>query len=365
MNTRDIIRLVVVLAAMLFTLARAQTYSVLREFSGSDGQGPVGPLVLSGNSLYGTTYLGGISNYGTIFVLRTDGASHSVLKHFEGPSHAHGAIPSGNLILLGNALFGTAEAGGSYGIGTVFKIGTNGSGFTVVYPFGFSDPYSARPRAGLVAIGSTLFGTTYGKQTPVSYGTVFRVHTNGSSFLAPIRFDPQMFPGDGKNPYTGLTASGTNLFGTTYAGGTSGYGTIFRMGTNGPFAYIKHFTGSDGANPRTPLLISGSALFGATMYGGSSALGTLFKVNTNGTGFTVLKHFAGGDGALPLGSLMLAGKYLYGTTYSGGSSDMGMYFQNPHQRLRVCGHQGIRRAGRRKPGRWSGAVRCRGLRNGV
>jgi uncharacterized repeat protein (TIGR03803 family) len=327
MNTRRIIRLVGVLAAMLFTIARAQTYSVLRQFSGSDGQGPVGPLVLSGNSLYGTTYLGGNSNYGTIFTLRTDGASHSVLKHFEGPLHSHGAIPSGNLIFLGNALFGTAEAGGAYGIGTVFRIGTNGSGYTVLYSFGSSDTYSARPRAGLVAIGNTLFGTTYGKQTPVGYGTVFRVSTNGGSFSAPIRFDPQTYPGDGKNPHTGLAASGTNLFGTTYAGGTSGYGTIFRMGTNGPFSYIKHFAGSDGANPRTPLLISGSALFGATMYGGSSALGTLFKLNTNGTGFTVLKHFAGGDGALPLGSLMLAGNYLYGTTYSGGSSDLGTIFR--------------------------------------
>jgi uncharacterized repeat protein (TIGR03803 family) len=36
---------------------------------GADGNGPWGGLVVAGDSLYGTTYLGGASGYGTIFNL--------------------------------------------------------------------------------------------------------------------------------------------------------------------------------------------------------------------------------------------------------------------------------------------------------
>lgn len=326
MNNRSLFRWIAFLAVTLLTKAHAQSYSVVKEFNGSDGQGPVGPLVLSENTLYGTTYIGGSSNYGTVFTLKTDGTGFSVLRNFLNPTHANGAIPSGNLILSGNTLFGTTEAGGQ-GLGTVFRMNTNGTAFSVIHPFGAGDPNSARPRGGVVMVGTTLFGTTYGKATPGGYGTIFRVNTNGNNFLAMLAFSPIVFPGDGSNPYTGLTAAGTNLYGTTYSGGNSGNGTIFRMGTNGGFSYLKHFTGSDGANPRTPLLLAGNTLFGMTWNGGTSSLGTIYKLNTNGTGFAVLKHFSGSDGSSPLGSLLLISNYLYGTTYSGGAFGLGTLFR--------------------------------------
>jgi uncharacterized repeat protein (TIGR03803 family) len=328
MNTRNFLRLTGLLSLMVFAIAHAQTYSVLMEFSGGNGQGPTGPLVLSGSSLYGTTYLGGNSNWGTIFTMTTNGSGFTVLRHFVGPTHTNGATPTGNLILSGNTLFGTTESGGQYTFGTVFRMSTNGSGYSVMHPFGIGNENSVRPRSGLLLLGTNVFGTTYGKPTPTGYGTVFRVSTNGSGFLALMDFNLMALPGDGRNPWTGLTVSGTNLFGTTYGGGTSGNGTIFRMGTNGAgFTNIKQFAGSDGANPRTPLLISGGTLYGMTMNGGSAGSGTIFKLSTNGTGFTTLKDFSGGDGANPLGNLLLAGHYLYGTTYAGGSFGLGTLFR--------------------------------------
>jgi len=324
-----ILTLAVVLNGLTFSNATAATYSVLREFSGSDGQGPSGPLVLAGSSLYGTTYLGGNSNWGTIFTLRTNGTAFSLLRHFEGPTHINGAIPSGNLIQSGNTLFGTTEAGGQFSVGTVFRINTNGSSYSVIRPFGAGNENSVRPRGGLVLLGTNLFGTTYGKTTPTGFGTVFRVATNGSAFLALMDFYSFASPGDGRNPWTGLTLSGTNLYGTTHGGGTSGNGTIFRMGTNGTgFSNIKHFSGSDGANPRTPVLISGNTLYGMTINGGVAGLGTIFKLSSNGTGYTELKDFPGGsNGANPIGNLLLTGNYLYGVTYAGGSFDVGTIFR--------------------------------------
>src|ERR1035437_10288545 len=60
-----------------------------------------------------------------------------------------GANPFAGLILSGNTLYGTAQYGGSSGQGTVFKVNTNGTGFTNLYSFtGGSD--GSTPYAGLI-----------------------------------------------------------------------------------------------------------------------------------------------------------------------------------------------------------------------
>ena len=67
-------------------------YTVLRAFSdtGSDGQNPVGLMEGSDGALYGTTSPGGIPNpspysrsgLGTVFKLNKDGSGYSVLRAF-------------------------------------------------------------------------------------------------------------------------------------------------------------------------------------------------------------------------------------------------------------------------------------------
>ena len=53
--------LLLLLLVMRFAMAPgwAQTYSVLHSFTGDDGSEPNGPLILSGDTLYGSTFLGG------------------------------------------------------------------------------------------------------------------------------------------------------------------------------------------------------------------------------------------------------------------------------------------------------------------
>src|SRR5689334_4630259 len=46
-----------------------------------------------------------------------------------------GADPSSALILSGNTLYGTAYAGGIFGAGTVFGLNTNGQDFVALYSF--------------------------------------------------------------------------------------------------------------------------------------------------------------------------------------------------------------------------------------
>jgi uncharacterized repeat protein (TIGR03803 family) len=94
----------------------------------SDGAIPYGGLVLSGNTLYGTAANGGASGSGTVFALNTDGTGFTNLYSFAAPSdgsssatNRDGANPTGQLILSGNALYGTTRAGGPFGKGTVFR----------------------------------------------------------------------------------------------------------------------------------------------------------------------------------------------------------------------------------------------------
>jgi uncharacterized repeat protein (TIGR03803 family) len=185
----------------------------------SDGAGPNG-LVLSGNTLYGTAgFIGGTSGpngSGTVFAVNTDGTGFTVLHTFTAVSgyglsgtNSDGASPVAGLVLSGNTLYGTAYLGGSSGNGTVFAVKTDGTGFTTLYSFtGGSD--GGNPTAGLILSGNTLYGTAGGGSS--GNGTVFAVKTDGTGFTTLYSFTGGS---DGANPDASLILSGNTLYGTT------------------------------------------------------------------------------------------------------------------------------------------------------
>src|SRR5438105_2552593 len=78
--------------------ATAQSFTTLHSFTGgSDGGRPYAGLIFSGNTLYGTTYFGGISDKGTVFAVNTDGTGFTILHNFNGSSDGWG--PFAGLIL--------------------------------------------------------------------------------------------------------------------------------------------------------------------------------------------------------------------------------------------------------------------------
>jgi uncharacterized repeat protein (TIGR03803 family) len=97
----------------------------------SDGAYPYAGLILSGNTLYGATDTGGTNGTGTVFALNTNGTGFTTLYSFTAVSgstdypssgtNSDGALLHG-LILSGSTLYGTANAGGSAGAGTVFSL---------------------------------------------------------------------------------------------------------------------------------------------------------------------------------------------------------------------------------------------------
>src|SRR5205823_3620738 len=97
---------------------------IVPPFGNYDGALPlVGALVLDGNTLYGTAEAGGTFGGGTVFAVNIDGTDFRPLHSFAGGA-SDGAVPLAGLISSGNALYGTTESGGTSGKGTVFKIYT-------------------------------------------------------------------------------------------------------------------------------------------------------------------------------------------------------------------------------------------------
>jgi uncharacterized repeat protein (TIGR03803 family) len=343
----NFITLLLVLAVVP-TLAHAQTFKVLHTFHGKDGSFPTGALVRdSEGNLYGTTSgggSGGCGKYGcgTVFKMNSLGKEFW-LYSFKG---ANEIDPSAGLFrdASGN-LYGTTEFGGKItktcgglqvgGCGTVFKVDKTGNG-TVLYKFkGTPDGYF--PAALLVEdVAGNLYGTTSSGGAH-GLGAVFEREKSGKETVL------YSFSGgsDGCFPEAGviLDAAG-NLYGVTHQGGVafcnSGYGVVFKLDITGKETVLHSFAGypSDGANPASVLLLdSGGNLYGTTQNGGSSGVcdggcGTVFELSPQNGNWseTVLYSFCSlencSDGEEPgTGPLARnASGDLYGTTTFGGTS---------------------------------------------
>jgi uncharacterized repeat protein (TIGR03803 family) len=202
-------------------------------YTNSDGAQPVAGLTLSSNILYGATTIGGIYGGGTIFAINTDGTGFTNIYNFTATSQPNysgtnydGVEPCGTLVLSGNTLYGTAQYGGSMGLGTVFKVNADGTGFTTLHNFADGTD-GAYPYAGMILSGNTLYGTTV-QHSGVNqgYGSVFAINTDGTGYASLASFN--IFGSDGGSLSAGVVLSGDTLYGTTTVLG-DGYGTVFAL----------------------------------------------------------------------------------------------------------------------------------------
>jgi uncharacterized repeat protein (TIGR03803 family) len=141
-----------------------------------------------------------------VFKINPDGSGYTVLENFD---DTDGAQPGAGLMLSGRVLYGVTVNGGSWGVGTLFKVDTNGTGYSVLKNFTGS-PQRSNPYAALTLSGSVLYGTTF-EGGRLGYGTLFKVNTDGSGYTLLKDFAHQ----DGERPYATLTLSSGVLFGTT------------------------------------------------------------------------------------------------------------------------------------------------------
>lgn len=340
-------------------IIRAQSFVTLHGFSQLDGgtnpdRAVPGRLILPSNVLYGTSSAGGRAGNGCLFKLNLDGNGFTNFYDFSAaaldPSvsppvatNADGAGPD-EMVLVEGTLYGTASYGGAYGLGTVFKVGTNGTGFTPLHSFaGFNVLIDGAAPNDLTLVGGRLYGTTVSGVD----GTVFSINPNGTQYTNLFTFTGA---GDGAWP-NGVTPVDNVLYGTAGGGGSGIYngGTVFSINLDGSgFTPFYSFTNATGDSPQAGLIASGDTLYGTTSVGGNigdndAGWGTIFAIKTNGTGYVVLhafsppsgligldkyfwSHCTNSDGAVPAAPLVLNGSTLYGTTYTGGNAGNGTIF---------------------------------------
>jgi uncharacterized repeat protein (TIGR03803 family) len=246
-----------------------------------------------------------------------------------------GANSAAGLIQSGDTLYDTAQVGGSSGQGTVFAVHTDGTSFTTLCNF----PYlpGGLPVGSLVLSGNRLYGTAFGDlfTDDGAFGQVFALNTDGTRFTTLFSF----LGSSDSYPVGGVTLAGGDLYGTTVGIlRPHAFGSVFKLNTDmASFATLHTFTSlpppftnSDGANPMGGLTLSSNTLFGRTVSGGGFGVGTVFKLNSDGTGFTNLHSFTdygGGAGPVPQAGLILSGTTLYGATEFGGTWNNGTVFR--------------------------------------
>jgi uncharacterized repeat protein (TIGR03803 family) len=284
--------------------------------TGGDGDYPNGTLV-EGNdhALYGTTLGGGSNDVGTAFKFNLDGGHYTVLHNFAGSE----GTPSGGLVRGSDGTFyGTTRNGGSNHVGTVFKFSQDGSGYAVLLNFSSTNG-EISPSPLVQGSDGALYGTTWGGGItccPLPYsqegmGTVFKLNTDGSGYRVLHEF--RGMPADGANPGAGLVeASDGRLYGTTPGGGAEGAGALFTLNKDGGGYRILHdFSWTNQYSPHAALVEgSDGALYGTTAHGREA----VFKVNKDGSGYLVLASLNGSDYLAPSGLIVGADGVFYGTT---------------------------------------------------
>jgi uncharacterized repeat protein (TIGR03803 family) len=311
-------------------------YTLVRSFLGgaNDGRNPFGTLALSGGVFYGMTEFSGTGGDGTIFKMNADGTSFGIVHSFQGGA-ADGNSPVGSPVVSGGVVYGMTSQGGTANLGVVYRMNADGTGFQIIHSFtggaadGSGPSFSAPVVSGGVIYGMTANGGTAG------LGVIFRMNTDGTGFTVLHSFAAT---GDGYDPAGGLTLVGNTLYGMTNQGGTHGIGTIFKINTDGTGYGLTHsFAGSsgspsDGAQPVGTLFYDGARLLGSTPRGGAfgvgsnNALGVLFGVDPDGSNYQVLHSFDGGiNGGGPADVIEFNGA-LYGMTGAGGTANDGVIY---------------------------------------
>ncbi len=227
--------------------------------------------------------------------------------------------------------------GNLYGttLATVFKVDTNGL-CTTLASFPTNTYPSAYASALTLGNDGNFYGTTgWGGYTNATYqygmGTVFKVTTNG--ILTTLT---EFAITNGASPSAALTLGNDgNFYGTTGEGGYTnlnyysdpGFGTVFKVTTNGVLTTLAKFANTNGSYPFGLTLGNDGNFYGTTAMGGTNDVtyggdGTVFKVTTNGV-LTSLFSFAYTNGKFPNGLTLGNDGYFYGTTEDGGTGGPG------------------------------------------
>lgn len=267
---------------------------------------------------------------GTLFTIRPDGGDYQVLLELEGAPNAS-ALPHSPPALApdGRTLYGMTSSGGAHDSGTLYAIGTDGTGYRLLHSF---EARTGDQPHGVVAFDSRgrLLGMTRKDGTPASgkgAGVIFRFDLERSTYEVLHTFVQGDRANGDTNDHGVLRLADGVAYATTELGGAALQGTLFSIREDGSDFRILHSFGAsagDGEQPYGSLLLLDGWLYGTTTKGGANGDGTLFRYRVAGGAYEVLASFdRKTTGAFPEDNLVADadGRTLFGLTQAGGAND--------------------------------------------
>ena len=256
----------------------------------------------SDGDFYGTTYLGGVGNAGTVFRMTPEGALTTLVEFGRNPNK--GSYPQAALVEGSDGdFYGTTEGGALFDAGTVFKITPEGA-LTTLVEFGRNSNIGKSPQAALVeGSDGNFYGTTaFGGAS--DNGTVFRM-TPAGVLTTLVEFTGIVGDNKGAKPLGALVVgSDGSFYGTTEVGGAGDKGTVFTMTPEEALTTLFEFGGSEtednGSHPQTAMVQLDGDFYGTTRYGGADDNGTVFTMTPAGVVTTFYEFRSGGSPVGPL-----------------------------------------------------------------
>lgn len=265
----------------IFRMTRAGALTVLYNFTGgNDGKNPYAPPVEgTDGKYYGTTSAGGTDGFGTVYAEASTGGLPTSLVQFTGTD---GDKPVGPLVqasdgnFYGTTTLGNNNCGFDNICATVFKVTPNGT-FTQLHSFPFNSFHNFIFANGLaLGLDGNLYGTVV--ESGTANGELFRITTKGV-FTDLYDF---MAGNDGASPYAGLvTGTDGRLYGVALTDGADGFGTVFNVTSVPKFTLVAPMSGTNGASPSVTMIQhTNGFLYGDANAGGAvTNTGTFFRVS--------------------------------------------------------------------------------------
>ena len=310
-----------------------------------------------GNVIYGMASYGGKNGDGTLFKITTSGQftvlyTFSALN--ANGNNPDGAYPLRAIVAGSDGrLFGTTRLGGpntclfTHGCGVAWEIDNKGK-FSVIHAFTADEGHAA---SMLLATDGALYGCAVWPATslppgPLPSGIVYRMGTSGQNFQVLYSFSQTNSSGenmDGADCYEPLVEPRPGVFyGVAFHGGTNANGVVFRysLAHPGSVEVVHDFSAMnsagqnwDGAGPGGRLALGPfGTLYSNTESGGANGNGVIYRVGED-CHFEVLHTFsatnattgANNDGAFPDEGLLADGNTVIGIAIYGGNGSSAGY----------------------------------------
>jgi uncharacterized repeat protein (TIGR03803 family) len=277
-------------AGTVFKLTAGGVLTTLHSFDISDGEYPNGLIQGAHGNFYGTTQYGGTNGVGTIFKITPGGTLTTLYSFCSQTDCTDGSYPNGVTLGAHGILYGTTYLGGANNYGSVFEFTAEDTLNTL---HGFDDTDGKYPGAGLTRGGNGDFYGTVPEGGANGWGTVFKI-TPGGTLTTLHNF----METDGGEPQALMQATSGAFYGVTYLGGKNGDGTIFKISPAGKLATVHNFDDSDGARANTALAEDTNGdLYGTTTMGGARGVGTIYSLSVGFSEFVETQTTSGKAGA--------------------------------------------------------------------